>query len=153
MLKIKKVEVTPIDRNIGEIVDSTQTLDDKTKNTYSMRVIDEKINSATIDAYSKEEMDEILTDYKLNSKFYTISGQTDNSGEAYLDYPQGWDKSDTFVIGVKYKGTNSGSLSWSTSQRYCQVFLGENYIEFMMDSEFAYLNVDFQILLQQIGNG
>lgn len=42
MLKIKKVEVTPIDRNIGKIVDSTETLDDKTKNTYSMRVIDEK---------------------------------------------------------------------------------------------------------------
>lgn len=42
MKKIKKVEVTSIDRNIGKIVDSTQTLDDKTKNTYSMRVIDEK---------------------------------------------------------------------------------------------------------------
>lgn len=42
MKKIKKVEVTPIDRNIGKIVDSTATVDDKTKNTYSMRVIDAK---------------------------------------------------------------------------------------------------------------
>lgn len=35
MKAIKKVEVTPIDLNIGKIVNSASTSDDSTKNTYS----------------------------------------------------------------------------------------------------------------------
>lgn len=51
MKKIKKVEVTPIDRNIGKIVDSTGTVDDKTKNTYSMRVINQMAKDLTSETY------------------------------------------------------------------------------------------------------
>ena len=72
MLKIKKVEVTPIDRNIGKIVDSTQTLDNKTKNTYSMRVIDEK--NIPQNALSNTRVgDNALTKFEL-SEIDTSSG-------------------------------------------------------------------------------
>lgn len=49
MKAIKKVEVTPIDYNIGKIIDSAATTDDKTKNTYSMRVIDSKVSDINSD--------------------------------------------------------------------------------------------------------
>lgn len=48
MKAIKKVEVTPIDYNIGKIIDSAATSDDKTKNTYSMRIIDGKFDKSNI---------------------------------------------------------------------------------------------------------
>jgi hypothetical protein len=67
MISIKKVEVTPIDRNIAKVVDSTATQDDKTKNTYSMRVIDNELDGK-VDGqflvnnyYSKTDIDEVLT--------------------------------------------------------------------------------------------
>lgn len=67
MIKIKKVEVTPLDRNYASVVDSTSTLDDKTKNTYSMRVIDNELDGK-VDGqflvnnyYSKTDIDEITT--------------------------------------------------------------------------------------------
>lgn len=48
MKAIKKVEVVPLDYNIGKIINSASSSDDKTKNTYSMKIIDDKI-SETID--------------------------------------------------------------------------------------------------------
>lgn len=42
MIGIKKVQVVPLDINYGKIIDSDSTTDDKTQNTYSMRIVDEK---------------------------------------------------------------------------------------------------------------
>ena len=48
MKAIKKVEVVPLDYNIGKIINSASSSDDKTKNTYSMKIIDDKIENAEI---------------------------------------------------------------------------------------------------------
>ena len=47
MKLIKKSSDTPLVRDEGKIVNNTTSSYDKTKNTYSMEVIDDKINSAT----------------------------------------------------------------------------------------------------------
>lgn len=67
MKLIKKVSATPLPKNEGKIIDSAQTLDDKRKNTYSMRVINEKLDDK-VDGqflvrnyYSKTDVDEVLT--------------------------------------------------------------------------------------------
>lgn len=48
---IKKVQVTPLDRNIASVVDSTTTQDDKTKNAYSMRIIDQMAKDLISETY------------------------------------------------------------------------------------------------------
>lgn len=83
MLKIKKVEVTPIDRNIGKIVDSTQTLDDKTKNTYSMRVIDEKNVPGNAIANTRLG-DNALTKFELSESDLTLGTRNTALGKNAL---------------------------------------------------------------------
>lgn len=81
MISIKKVEVTPIDRNYASVVDSKSTQDDKTKNTYSMRVIDNELDGKvdgqflTNNYYSKTDIDEITT----SDTFHFLAG--DEGGE------------------------------------------------------------------------
>lgn len=94
MKTIKKVEVTAIDNNIGKIIDSDATTDDKTKNTYSMRVIDEAFDDAT-------------ATYKASGDFAVISGDVDDipggqvSGVT-VNLPSGFTRSNSFVIGRVY---------------------------------------------------
>ena len=76
MKMIKKVGITPIESNTGSIIDSHSTTDDKTKNTYSMQVIDNlqntldtKVNKkpyyfdnvAAMKAYNLAEGDYVIT--------------------------------------------------------------------------------------------
>lgn len=99
MISIKKVEVTPIDRNIAKVVDSTATQDDKTKNTYSMRVIDSQLDDkvdgqflvnnyySKTDSYSKDEVDGLLTEaetvtYTLKAVNLPATGNIDFSNPA-----------------------------------------------------------------------
>lgn len=44
MRTIKKIEVTPVVSD-GQIINSLNTTDDKTKNTYSMQVIENYVNT------------------------------------------------------------------------------------------------------------
>lgn len=45
MKAIKKVEVTPIDLNIGKIIDSFNTTDDKTKNAPSLHAVENYVEN------------------------------------------------------------------------------------------------------------
>lgn len=77
MKAIKKVEVTPIDYNIGKIIDSAATSDDKTKNTYSMRVIDSKVSDINDDI--NDAINEVDNDLatKVNKTGDTLTGELD----------------------------------------------------------------------------
>ncbi len=137
MKAIKKVEVTPIDLNIGKIVNSTQTTDDKTKNTYSMQVLDNKFTNIddeldtkldTEDAeatyLSKEDAEntyltqtDAATTYKTKGDFAVLTGDVDDvpggqvSGVT-VNLPSGFTRSNSFVIGRAWgdKGYNLNSV-------------------------------------------
>lgn len=68
MKAIKKVEVTPLDYNIGKIIDSAATSDDKTKNTYSMRVIDSKVSDINSDISDINREVDGLSTYSLTTE-------------------------------------------------------------------------------------
>ena len=125
MKAIKKVEVVPLDYNIGKIINSASSSDDKTKNTYSMKIIDDKIENAEIydkatylqktsaeaiylsqedaeNTYLKQT--DAATTYKTKGDFAVISGAVDDipggqvSGVT-VNLPSGFTRSNSFVIG------------------------------------------------------
>ena len=93
MKVIKKVSVTPVTPNTGDIIDSFSTLDDKTTNAPSINAVETK-----------------LLDYKLNGDFAVLTGSvasTDDSGT--INYPTGFTKSNCVVIScmTRYSTTSS----------------------------------------------
>ena len=93
MIGIKKVQVVPLDENYGKIIDSFNTLDDKTSNAPSIRAVSEKIDeiNATID----NEVDTLETsigDVSDSKQSKVLSGTTEPTsslgidGDIYLQY-------------------------------------------------------------------
>lgn len=125
MLKIKKVKVTPLDRNIGKIVDSTQTLDDKTKNTYSMRVIDEKnvpANATTNtrlgdNALTKFQLSE--TDTELGTRNTAVGKNTlSENTEGHHNIAVGFDTLALNTTGHHNTGVGTNALFQNTTGEY-----------------------------------
>lgn len=96
MIGIKKVEVTPVDVNYGKIINSDSTTDDKTKNTYSMQVIDNKIEQSQI------SLADYMTEVIINGTGSTV---TEN-------LPNGWTYDECSIISVMRNQTGV-SLWWS----------------------------------------
>lgn len=129
MKAIKKVEVVPLDYNIGKIINSATTTDDKTKNTYSMQVIDNiegtlktEINDVDDKAdgiiqdletnyLNKEDAADTYvtqtnasTTYKTKGDFAILTGNVDDvpGGQVSgvtVNLPSGFTRSNSFVIG------------------------------------------------------
>lgn len=70
MKTIKKVAVTPVATNGGQIVDSTSSSDDKHTNTYSMNAIDELVGNVGITSSSTSLTGIKSTDESVSLSFY-----------------------------------------------------------------------------------
>ena len=75
MKTIKKVAVTPLPENEAKVIDSENTSDNKRLNTYSMRIIDEKVSNLNTSKQSK-----VLTGTT------NPSSSLGNNGDIYLKY-------------------------------------------------------------------
>lgn len=89
MKTIRKVSVTPLQVNEGQIIDSFNTSDDK------------HTNAPSLNAVSTE-----LTKYKLNGDFAVVTGTiTLNNGtgaESGVTYPTGFNSSNCVVISAQF---------------------------------------------------
>lgn len=101
MKKIKKISTTPLPKTEGSIIDSPTTSDDQRKNTFSIRIIKEKIN-------------EVITRCKANSDFIVLTGnvtiQGHNTSTISIGYPPGFNQNAT-VLSCGLMVTNS--LGWN----------------------------------------
>ena len=106
MKAIKKVEVTPLDYNEGKIINSASTTDDKTKNTYSIKVIDEELETKSDVGHNHDDRYYTETEsdakYQLKNDFAVLTGsitlQPNKQQFLEIDYPTGFTQSNTFVI-------------------------------------------------------
>lgn len=142
MIGIKKVEVTPIDLNIGKIIDSASTTDDKTKNTYSMRVIDEELGTKV-----------------KQSNFAIVTGTitlTDGTGNAQVNYPSDFTVSNCVVLSVgmgRATGFNPVEFNLLMSSSCLGAHLYNDYIRV---NAISIINsgvtgtVNFQVILMKI---
>lgn len=89
MKAIKKVQVTPLDYNFGKIIDSASTTDDKTKNTYSMRVIENLINDKFV------KITQTASIYEDNGGMFT------RGAVAIINLPQGFTRDNSYVISAR----------------------------------------------------
>lgn len=90
---IKKVEVTPVDYNFGKIIDSNNTTDDKTKNTYSMNIIDNKVTEI------KKTIEQNYAPIAKCVKTSTGGGLQNLK----IEYPNGFNKENIFLLSIKFK--------------------------------------------------
>ena len=131
MRAIKKVEVTPIDQNIGKIINSFNTTDDKTKNAPSINAVENYVDNVEQSIYTNVENDYLkksnasstyltksdasstyLTQtnasstYKIKGDFAVLTGSVSipsrDFGNIQFNYPSGFTKDNCFVIGYKY---------------------------------------------------
>ena len=157
MKAIKKVEVVPLDYNIGKIINSASSSDDKTKNTYSMKIIDDKI-SETIDY-----VDETVTNLETVQTF-TETVVDDRNSNRYIDIC--WKKVGktvqiNIVATIPANGSSSMGMAhfnftipeWAkVSSNYTNVTFGENiYLisairNFIADSNGVQRGVSFNLL-------
>lgn len=122
MKAIKKVQVTPLDYNFGKIIDSASTTDDKTKNTYSMKVIDEELETKSDTGHNHDDRYYTETEsdakYQLKDDFAVLTGTitlTDQVvGRANVDYPTGFNKDNCVVI--SQMANNLGSSGFSSGR-------------------------------------
>lgn len=94
MKAIKKVEVTPIDYNIGKIIDSAATTDDKTKNTYSMRVIDNELDTK-INASNIVKVTKTVTIQESTLEPFDLTA------DDTIDYPEGFNRNNSYVVSAR----------------------------------------------------
>ena len=96
MLGIKKVQVVPLDENYAKIINSTSTADDKTKNAYSMKIVDDKMDAKSDIGHNHDDR------YPLKDDFVVLTGTVtlypDKQIYLELDYPTGFNQSNTFII-------------------------------------------------------
>lgn len=89
MIGIKKVQVVPLDENYGKIIDSFNTLDDKTKNAPSIRAVAEKIDEINETINTLETN---ITNVSNSKQSKVLSGTTEPAsdlgvnGDIYLQY-------------------------------------------------------------------
>lgn len=133
MISIKKVEVTPIDRNIAKVVDSTSTQDDKTKNTYSMRVIDNQLDDkvdgqflvnnyySKNDVYNKTEVYS-KGDYAIITG--TLTEGTDYYEASGISLPTGFTATNTVIISAMTHNPNNEYNAWATGT----IFSASSYV-------------------------
>lgn len=98
MKAIKKVEVTPVDYNFGKIIDSNNTTDDKTKNTYSMNIIDNKVT---------EIKKTIEQNYASIAKCVVITSTGGSIQNLRIEYPNGFNKENIFLLSIKFKSLDA----------------------------------------------
>lgn len=119
MIAIKKIEVTPLDYNEGKIIDSATSTDDKTKNTYSMQIVDNKISEVN-QSISEVESDvsDLTNNVYVKGDYAVLTGSiTMTDGEApvvTISYPNGFTKDNTFVLSCLLQrdiGTDGTSYS------------------------------------------
>lgn len=85
MIVMKKVAVIPLDKSGGKIIDSFNTTDDKTKNAPSLNAISKyTLNNDNIK--------------KVSTTITTTNEEQGLFGLAYIDYPEGFDMNNTFVL-------------------------------------------------------
>lgn len=94
MKLIKKIEVTPVDYNFGKIIDSNNTTDDKTKNTYSMNIIDNKVT---------EIKKTIEQNYAPIVKCVVTTSTGGSIQDLRIEYPNGFNKENIFLLSIKFK--------------------------------------------------
>lgn len=102
MIGIKKVQVTPVTPNTGDIIDSFSTLDDKTTNAPSINAVENYVSATN---YTKTECD---AKYKINDDFavimgnYTVTAAENDNLYAYttVNYPQGFNSNNCCVISL-----------------------------------------------------
>lgn len=101
MKAIKKVEVVPLDQNTGTIIDSVSTTDDKTKNTYSARVIEELGGEATFDKRL------VAVSFQV-----TLTGDSQQISSQAIDYPTGFTAYNTYPVSCKSKATSENYFKY-----------------------------------------
>ena len=120
MLKIKKVQVVPLDENYAKIIDSASTSDDKTKNAYSMRVVDSLLSNV----YTQTEINNILEDYLTAPEIYDeLDTKVDKAGDTLTGY---LDFQNTDVYGAIYKSRDI-SENENASGDIARLTLGVGY--------------------------
>ena len=176
MKTIKKVAISHIEPVTGSIIDSNN-ISDKTKNTYSARVLDSKFNDKANAShnhddryYTESEIDTKLLGksdtshnhdgrYKPIEDFKKVTGTisfTNGSGAVEVDYPSGFNAYNCVPIafGVDIMLANSFSF-FSCSKTLYDVRLGPNKISIACN---AYDDVgtsntkNFQLILMYTGN-
>lgn len=153
MKAIKKVEVTPLDYNIGKIIDSYFSTDDKTKNTYSMNTIDNYFLSQ-LDAreeYLRKTIAENL--YFLKDNFATLTGSfVTSAGEETINYPNGFTNSNCVVISQMQGANGSGQYSTTDDIFPLNVTLTDDYIllEILNPPPAGTRVTDYKIVLMKV---
>lgn len=99
MKTIRKVDVTPLPVNEGQIIDSFNTSDDKHTNAPSLNAVTTELDNY----YTKTETNAL---YKLQGDFAVVNGTiTLNNGsgaEAGVAYPTGFNSSNCVVISAQF---------------------------------------------------
>lgn len=162
MKAIKKVQVTPLDYNFGKIIDSASTTDDKTKNTYSMRVIDSELDTKSDTNHNHD--DRYYTETESDAKYQfkddfalltgTITASDGLTAQVQIDYPTGFTNSNCVVIsqmiyGIGSSTFTSGYVGTNTTQP--MVSLGSSKITIRISSsESITTNHDYKVVLMKI---
>lgn len=108
MKAIKKVEVVPLDYNIGKIINSALSSDDKTKNTYSMKIIDDKIGATNQNLNNLSNNVYIKDDYAILTGTVTL---VDGTVTTTISYPTGFTNANSVVLTIGMQSTSTSSTN------------------------------------------
>lgn len=90
---IKKIQVTPLPKNKGKIIDSFDSSDDKHSNAPSLHAVD--------DNFVRKEY--AWATYKQKDDIVVIRGEidvSDGNGKTNVDYPENFNMNNCVVLGV-----------------------------------------------------